>query len=46
VRYEVGLLISVAHLFKLLEQLAPFQHSAENVVPGCKQPRLSMKGWC
>jgi hypothetical protein len=37
VHYEVRLLTSAAHLFKLLQQFLPFQHSAANVVPGCKQ---------
>jgi len=46
VHYEVGLLTSVAHLFRLLQQFVPFQHSAEYVVPGCKQLKLSMKDWC
>jgi len=36
VHYEVGLLTSAAHLFKLLQQFLPFQHSVEYVVPGCK----------
>ena len=43
VHYEVEPLTSVAHLFKLLQQFAPFQHSAECLIPGCKQLRLTMK---
>jgi hypothetical protein len=29
-------LTSVAHLFKSLQQFAPFHHSAQYIFPGCK----------
>jgi hypothetical protein len=33
-------------LFKLMQQFAPFHHSAQYEIPGCKQLRLSLQDWC
>jgi hypothetical protein len=38
-----GPLISVAHLFKLLQNYEPFQRPYKYVVPGYKHLKLSLK---